>query len=36
MLKDTLSQIVSARKEAYEEMSGHILEIALEVAKKNH
>ena len=34
MLKDTLSQIVSARKEAYEEMSGHILEIALEVAKK--
>lgn len=34
ILKDTLSQIVSARKEAYEEMSGHILEIALEVAKK--
>ena len=34
MLKDTLSQIVSCRKEAYEEMSGHILEIALEVAKK--
>lgn len=34
MLKDTLSQIVAARKEAYEEMSGHILEIALEVAKK--
>ncbi len=34
LLKDTLSQIVSARKDAYEEMSGHILEIALEVAKK--
>ena len=34
MLKDTLSQIISARKEAYDEMSGHILEIALEVAKK--
>lgn len=34
LLKDSLSQIVSARKEAYEEISGHILEIALEVAKK--
>ncbi|MCD8024764.1 MAG: hypothetical protein LUE64_04450 [Candidatus Gastranaerophilales bacterium] len=33
-LKTSLAEFISARKECYEEISGHILEIALEVAKK--
>ena len=34
MLKDSLKEFMSARKDIYEEMTSHFLEIALEVAKK--
>ena len=34
ILKTSLSEFVSAKKVAYEELSSHILEISLEVAKK--